>query len=77
MGDKKPEKTVGDNSFYRVEGTQPNPSCLFLDGPNPDIKGFEDRYLPHGYVSIELDGPKLIETFHGTSGAVLHEAELS
>jgi hypothetical protein len=41
--------------------TSDSPSCLALDGPNPDVVGEEDKFVPHGFMTIELNGPRLTE----------------
>jgi hypothetical protein len=32
-----------------------------LDGPNKDIKGEEQKFVPHGFMTLEFAGPKLVE----------------
>jgi hypothetical protein len=51
------------------------PSAVILDGPNPYIKGEEDTYSPHGYVSLELRGKKLHETYWTPDGCNAREAD--
>jgi hypothetical protein len=55
------EKTIGDVSWKRLAKTDDSPACLVLDGPNPDVKGEEKKFVPHGYMTLELNGPTLIE----------------
>jgi hypothetical protein len=55
------EKKVGPIEWKRMDATPESPGALILDGPNPDIPGEEDNFVPHGYMTIELQGPKLIE----------------
>ena len=55
------EKTVGPIMWKRMDATADSPGALILDGPNPDIPGEEDKFVPHGYMTIELQGPKLVE----------------
>jgi hypothetical protein len=45
------------------------PSCLVLDGPNPLVKGEEDKFGPHGYLTLDFNGPNLIERVHLPNGA--------
>ena len=47
-----PERRLDDAALVRVNGVDGNPSCLLLDGPNRDIIGHEDEYLPHGYLTL-------------------------
>jgi hypothetical protein len=51
-----------------MSATAESPSCLALDGPNPDIKGEEEKFVPHGYMTLELNGPSLIERVHLANG---------
>jgi hypothetical protein len=55
------EKQVGAFMLKRLSQTTDSPSCLALDGPNPDVKGEEEKFVPHGYITLELNGPALIE----------------
>ena len=55
------ERSVGSVTWKRLSATSDSPSCLALDGPNPDVVGEEDRFVPHGFMTIELNGPRLIE----------------
>jgi hypothetical protein len=58
------ERTEGSVAWKRLE-TSPQkagtPRCLVLDGPNPDVKGREDDFVPHSYMTLHFDGPTLIE----------------
>jgi len=53
------------------------PSGLILYGPNRYIAGHETEYLPHGYVTLEFDGPRLREFVHDADGTVLNELALA
>lgn len=53
------------------------PGGLMLDGPNPHVPGKEGKYGPHGYMTLELDGPTLTERVHDTEGKVLLEHEIT
>jgi hypothetical protein len=55
------EKQIGPYMLKRMSQTSDSPSCLVLDGPNPDIRGEEEKFVPHGYMTLELRGPLLIE----------------
>ena len=37
------------------------PNVVVLEGPNPYIKDEEDKFTPHGYAVLNLDGPTLKE----------------
>jgi hypothetical protein len=57
----KTETTIGKVQWKRLDKTDDSPSCLALDGPNPDIPGEEEKFVPHGYVTLAFDGPTLTE----------------
>ena len=51
------ERIVGERDVEAAVGRPiDSPSCLALDGPNPDIKGEEEKFVPHGYMTLELNG---------------------
>ena len=62
------ERSVEGVMWKRMSATADSPSCLALDGPNPDIKGEEEKFVPHGYMTLELNGPTLIERVHLANG---------
>jgi Calcineurin-like phosphoesterase len=72
-----PESELAGARFFRVPGAGANPSCLVLDGPNPFITGHESGYMPHGYVTLDFDGPHLTETLRDPTGTVLRELQLA
>lgn len=63
--------------FVRLAAKGQSPAMMLLDGPNPDIAGSGATYGPHGYFSLEFDGPKLTETVHAADGSVLREERLA
>lgn len=52
------------------------PSSLFLDGPNPYIKGQEKDYSPNGYMTLGFTGGKIHETVCDPDGAIVWENDL-
>jgi hypothetical protein len=52
------------------------PSCIALDGPNPDIKGRERDFVPHAYMTLEFQGPVLRERVILPDGAMVFENEI-
>ena len=62
------EKSTSGIMWKRMSATDASPSCLVLDGPNPDIKGEEEKFVPHGYMTLELNGPTLTERVHLANG---------
>jgi hypothetical protein len=55
------ERTVGATMWKRLSATGDSPGCLVLDGPNPDIAGEEEKFVPHGFMTLEFSGPTLTE----------------
>ena len=53
------------------------PSATVLEGRNPYIKNEEEKFLPHGYAILTLDGPALKEQVLDPTGAVIYEKKLS
>jgi Calcineurin-like phosphoesterase len=65
------EQTVGDALWRRLEPRNLVPGCLILDGPNRDIPGKEEKYAPHGYAVLELQGKRLTEIVYSARGEEL------
>jgi len=65
------ERTVGPVTWKRLAATPDSPSCLVLDGPNVAIKGEEDKFVPHGFMTLECNGPTLVERVLLADGAEL------
>lgn len=57
-----------DAIWRRIKGSSKAPGALVLDGVNRYIKGEEDSFGPHGYMTLEFDGPHLIERMHDPEG---------
>ena len=53
-----------------------SPGGKVLDGPNPQITDHPDKYGPHGYVTLNFDGGKMIEQIRSATGEVLLETQL-
>ena len=60
----------------QVDGIQLSDVAV-LDGPNPLIPGEEDKFAPHGYAVLTLDGPRLMEEVRDASGQVIYERQLA
>jgi hypothetical protein len=63
-------------SWKRLPADGNSPSCLVLDGPNPLITGEEQKFGPHGYLTLEFDGPNLTERVHLSHGAEIFKNRL-
>lgn len=57
------------------EGNQLS-DVVVLDGTNPLIPGEEDKFTPHGYAVLTLDGTHLIEEVRDPSGTVIYQRQL-
>ncbi len=53
------------------------PACFILEGPNKYIPGEEDKFLPHGYMTLRLDGPRAWEMAHEPDGRIIYESEIT
>ncbi len=51
------ERQVGATMWKRLSATPDSPPCLALDGPNPDILGEEEKFVPHGYMTLDVQRP--------------------
>jgi Calcineurin-like phosphoesterase len=63
-------------SWKRLAADANSPSCLVLDGPNTLITGEEQKFGPHGYLTLEFDGPHLTERVHLPDGAEIFKKRL-
>lgn len=60
-------------TWRRLDPTANSPQCFVLDGRNPLVPGEEDKFGPHGYLTLDFDGPALIERVHLPEGTVIFE----
>src|SRR3954453_12054076 len=58
------EQSLSGIKWKRLSTNADAPSCLVLDGPNPLVKNEEQKFGPHGYLTLEFDGPRLTERVH-------------
>jgi hypothetical protein len=65
------ERSLEGVMWKRLSATADRPSCLALDGPNPDVKGEEEKFVPHGYMTLELNGATLTEHVHLSNGKTI------
>jgi predicted phosphodiesterase len=66
----------GNLAWKQLDGTQDSPPCLVLDGPNRFIPGEEDKFVPHGFMTLDLDGDKLTERVFSADGVELFVTEI-
>jgi hypothetical protein len=62
------DRKVGAVCWKRLSANTDSPSCVVLDGPNPLIKGEEKKFGPHGYLTLDFNGPDLVERVHLPDG---------
>jgi hypothetical protein len=53
------------------------PPCVVLDGRNDYIIGEEDKFSPHGYAVLTVDGPHLFEEVMNPTGTVIYKNQLA
>jgi hypothetical protein len=67
-----------DGSAWRKLGaTNGAPGGYVLDGANPYVSDAPNKYGPHGYASLELSGPHLVERVYSADRRILHERQLA
>jgi hypothetical protein len=74
--DARTERQLAGIAWKRLAPTEEAPSCLVLDGPNPLVKGEEEKFGPHGYLTLEFDGPILIERVHLPDGTEIFQRQV-
>jgi hypothetical protein len=65
-----------DTTWRKVDFKHLVPGGLILEGPNPYIPGHEDKYGPHGYMTLEFNGDRLNEIVHTPDGSIIYERQL-
>jgi hypothetical protein len=62
-------------TWKRLAATPDSPGCLVLDGPNMDLANASDqqKFGPHGFMTLELDGDQLVERVLLSDGTQLLE----
>ena len=59
--------------WKRLDANSDAPGCLVLDGPNPLVKGEENKFCPHGYLTLDFEGPRLVERIHLPDGTEIYD----
>ncbi|NDU91856.1 MAG: hypothetical protein G3I10_04505 [Ferrovum sp.] len=65
----------GPTHFVQLPATPDVPASELLDGPNPfidDAPSDPDKYGPHGFLTLELDGTAAYETYFDPKGTTLY-----
>ncbi|HTM50412.1 MAG TPA: metallophosphoesterase [Bryobacteraceae bacterium] len=65
------------DAIWRKLLPKPNvaPAAVILDGRNPFIRGEENTYSPHGYVTLQFSGNKLHESYFLPDGSLAREVD--
>lgn len=63
-------------SWKRLDGSADAPGCVVLDGPNLLVPGEEEKFGPHGYLTLEFNGPELVERVHLPEGTEIYRAKV-
>jgi hypothetical protein len=60
-------------TWRRLEANTDAPGCIALDGPNMDMKkkSDQDKFSPHGFMTLEFKGDSLIERVVSSDNTVI------
>jgi hypothetical protein len=74
---KAPVDAQKGDAVWRKLAAKPGvaPSGVILDGRNAYIKGEEDTFSPHGYVTLQFSGKKLHESYFLPDGTLVREVD--
>ena len=77
-----PQDLVTWRRFTKTDQTKNNrkihvPSGLVLDGRNRYITHEEEKFAPHGYATLEFNGPDLVEKVLTPDGVLIHEMKVA
>ncbi len=71
------EKKLHGIAWKRLTANADAPSCLVLDGTNPLVKGEEEKFGPHGYLTLDFNGPDLVERVHLPDGTEIFKGPVN
>ncbi|MEA2840566.1 MAG: hypothetical protein QOF41_1896 [Methylobacteriaceae bacterium] len=71
------DRQLSGITWNRLSATSDSPACLVLDGPNPLVPGEEKKFGPHGYLTLEFNGPNLVERVHLPDGTEIFKGQIS
>jgi hypothetical protein len=63
-------------TWHQLSADANSPACLVLDGPNPLVKGEEFKFGPHGFLTLEFNGPQLTERVHLPDGSEIFKGQV-
>jgi len=77
--DPKHATGVANTVWKRVDVTPESPGAIVLDGPNMTMEKAKDqqKFSPHGFMTLEFKGDKLIERVYLSDGSKVYEETLS
>jgi hypothetical protein len=66
---------AGGVVWRRLAFNDNSPGCIVLDGPNMDMekKSDQDKFVPHGFMTLEFEGPALTERVFVSDGTELYK----
>ena len=70
------DRSLNGISWKRLVANANAPASLVLDGANPLVTGEEQKFGPHGYLTLDFDGPHLIERVHLPDGTEIFKASV-
>ena len=70
------DRRLNGVAWMRLSASSDAPSCLVLDGPNPLVKGEAQKFGPHGYLTLDFDGPELIERVYLPDGTEIFKGQV-
>jgi hypothetical protein len=70
-------RALNNIGWKRLQASAEAPSCVVLDGANPFVPGEENKFGPHGYLTLEFIGPQLIERVHLPDGAEIWSGQVA
>ena len=69
-------KRLNGIAWKRLNASNNAPGCIVLDGSNDLVKGEEKKFGPHGYLTLEFDGPELVERVHLPDGTEIYKGKV-
>jgi hypothetical protein len=75
--DAPADRSLNGLSWKRLSESADTPRCLVLDGPNPLVPGEENKFGPHGYLTLDFNGPDLTERVHLPDGRKIFESPVT
>jgi hypothetical protein len=64
-------------TWRRLPANDKSPGAVYLDGPNRYIKGKEQKFSPHGYLTLDLGSERLVERVHLPDGTEIRRTEIA